>query len=60
MVTGIDCSKDYFDISVLKDHKVVFEGRFNNNSIGFGQALEHVFNTRHAGLIHGNGHGILS
>jgi len=42
MVTGIDCSKDYFDIAVLKDQKVVFEKRFTNDSIGFGQALEHV------------------
>lgn len=45
MVTGIDCSKDYFDISVLKDHKVVFEGRFSNDNIGFEQALEHVFDS---------------
>ncbi|MFD2284960.1 IS110 family transposase [Pedobacter petrophilus] len=42
MVTGIDCSKDYFDIAVLKDHKVVFEKRFSNDSIGFGEALGHV------------------
>jgi len=31
MVTGIDCSKDYFDIAVLKDDKIVFSGRFDNN-----------------------------
>lgn len=42
MVTGIDCSKDYFDISVLKDHKVVFEGRFNNVLTGFKALLVHV------------------
>lgn len=42
MVTGIDCSKDYFDISILKDHKVVFEGRFNNGLTGFKELLKHV------------------
>lgn len=42
MVTGIDCSKDYFDIAVLKDQKVVFEKRFSNDSIGFAQVLGHV------------------
>lgn len=42
MVTGIDCSKDYFDISVLKDHQVVFQKRFSNDRTGFKEALEHV------------------
>lgn len=42
MVTGIDCSKDYFDIAVLEDHKVVFEGRFNNNHSGFKDVLVHI------------------
>lgn len=45
MVTGIDCSKDYFDISVLKDQQVVFEGRFSNSIIGFEQALGHVLDS---------------
>lgn len=42
MVTGIDCSKDYFDISVLKDQQVVFQKRFCNDSMGFKEALIHV------------------
>lgn len=42
MVTGIDCSKDYFDISVLKDHAVVFRCRFSNDRAGFEALLPHV------------------
>jgi len=42
MVTGIDCSKDYFDISVLEDSEVVFRGRFNNDKHGFKAVLGHV------------------
>lgn len=42
MVTGIDCSKDYFDISVLKDHQVVFQKRFSNDRVGFKESLMHV------------------
>lgn len=42
MVTGIDCSKDYFDIAVLKERKVTFTGRFGNNRAGFEEALAHV------------------
>lgn len=39
MVTGIDCSKDYFDIAVLKEGKAVFTGRFGNDRQGFREAL---------------------
>lgn len=42
MVTGIDCSKDYFDITVLKEGKVAFKGRFANNSKGFTDMLPHI------------------
>lgn len=42
MVTGIDCSKDYFDIAVLRDGKIAFTGRFDNNMLGFEQMLPHV------------------
>ncbi|SKB68744.1 Transposase [Sphingobacterium nematocida] len=42
MVTGIDCSKDYFDIAVLKEGKVAFKGRFANNSKGFTDMLRHT------------------
>lgn len=45
MVTGIDCSKDYFDITVLKDGKAVFKGRFSNNAVGFRDMLPHVLQT---------------
>jgi transposase len=45
MVTGIDCSKDYFDISVLKEEKTTFSGRFPNNSEGFAKLLDHVHGT---------------
>lgn len=45
MVTGIDCSKDYFDISVLKEGKVAFKGRFTNNSKGFMDMLPHILGT---------------
>lgn len=45
MVTGIDCSKDYFDVAVLKDGKVTFSGRFSNNSEGFTSMLPHVDGT---------------
>jgi transposase len=42
MVTGIDCSKDYFDIAVLREGKVTFKSRFTNNSKGFMDMLPHV------------------
>lgn len=42
MVTGIDCSKDYFDITVLQGEKVTFSGRFLNNREGFAEMLPHV------------------
>lgn len=42
MVTGIDCSKDYFDIAVLKEGRVAFKGRFANNSEGFTDMLSHI------------------
>lgn len=42
MVTGIDCSKDYFDIAVLKEGKVAFKGRFANNNEGFMDMLSHI------------------
>lgn len=42
MVSGIDCSKDYFDVAVLRDGKIVFTGRFDNNILGFEQVLVHV------------------
>lgn len=45
MVTGIDCSKDYFDIAVLKENKAVFSGRFDNNKKGFEEMLSHVLGT---------------
>jgi len=46
MVTGIDCSKDYFDITVLKEGKVVFRGRFGNTRKGFEDMLRHVLGTQ--------------
>ncbi len=45
MVTGIDCSKDHFDIAVLKEGKVFFKSRFTNNSKGFMDMLRHVLGT---------------
>lgn len=45
MVTGIDCSKDYFDIAVLKGGKVTFSSRFANNSKGFMDMLPHILDT---------------
>ncbi|QBR11283.1 IS110 family transposase [Sphingobacterium sp. CZ-2] len=42
MVTGIDCSKDYFDISVQSGQKEVFKGRFSNDEAGFVEALGHM------------------
>ena len=45
MVTGIDCSKDYFDITVLKEGKVTFKNRFANNIKGFTAMLPHVLDT---------------
>lgn len=42
MVTGIDCSKDYFDIAVLKEGRAVFTGRFANDHQGFKEALVHL------------------
>ena len=45
MVTGIDCSKDYFDIAVLKEGKVAFKSRFTNNSKGFMDMLPYIQNT---------------
>ena len=45
MVTGIDCSKDYFDIAVLIDSKFSFIGRFPNNELGFERMLTHIKDT---------------
>ncbi|KHJ36484.1 transposase IS116/IS110/IS902 family protein [Pedobacter glucosidilyticus] len=45
MVTGIDCSKDYFDIAVLREGKITFKSRFTNNSQGFMDMLPHVQDT---------------
>lgn len=45
MVTGIDCSKDYFDFLVLKENKVVVQDRLGNNRKGFKQLLSHVLGT---------------
>lgn len=42
MVTGIDCSKDYFDVVLLDRDKKVFEGRFGNNLKGFQEVLPYV------------------
>jgi len=42
MVTGIDCSKDYFDIVVLKGDKTIFSSRFANDGNGFGAMLPHI------------------
>ena len=42
MVTGIDCSKDYFDVVLLDKNKKVFEGRFSNNLKGFEEVLLYV------------------
>lgn len=39
MVTGIDCSKDYFDVAVLKEGRPSFTGRFSNDRQGFKEAL---------------------
>lgn len=45
MVTGIDCSKDYFDIAVLKEGRPSFKGRFGNNIEGFMDMLPHILGT---------------
>ena len=45
MVTGIDCSKDYFDIVVLKEGKVTFKSRFTNDIKGFMDMLPHILDT---------------
>ena len=45
MVTGIDCSKDYFDIVVLREGISFFKGRFSNNNEGFNEMLTHVLDT---------------
>lgn len=45
MVTGIDCSKDYFDIAVLKEGKLAFTDRFTNNMEGFMDMLPHIVDT---------------
>jgi len=45
MVTGIDCSKDYFDIAVLREGKAAFKSRFSNNVKGFGDMLPHILGT---------------
>lgn len=42
MVTGIDCSKDYFDVVLLDGNRKVFEGRFANNPKGFQEVLPHI------------------
>src|SRR5690606_34827411 len=42
MVTGIDCSKDYFDVVLLDGNSKVFEGRFANNLKGFQEVLPHI------------------
>src|SRR5690606_19931204 len=49
MVTGIDCSKDYFHIAVLKEGKKVFAGRFDNHQDGFEEILSHIEGT-HVGM----------
>lgn len=45
MVTGIDCSKDYFDIAVLREGRTAYQGRFDNNMQGFESMLGHVGGT---------------
>ncbi|WP_223857799.1 IS110 family transposase [Sphingobacterium micropteri] len=45
MVTGIDCSKDYFDLVVLNDETIIFSARFDNNSQGFMQMLPTITGT---------------
>lgn len=45
MVTGIDCSKDYFDIAVLRDGRFSFTGRFSNDRPGFEAMLAHIMDT---------------
>lgn len=45
MVTGIDCSKDYFDIAVLKEGKLTYKSRFTNNLQGFMDMLPHVLDS---------------
>ncbi len=42
MVSRIDCSKDYFDVVVLRDGKIISTGKFDNTTIGFEQALSHL------------------
>lgn len=42
MVTGIDCSKDYFDVVLLDGNRKVFEGRFANNPKGFQELLPYI------------------
>lgn len=45
MVTGIDCSKDFFDITVLQGEKVLFIDKFVNNKEGFAAMLPHVIDS---------------
>ncbi|NMM48529.1 IS110 family RNA-guided transposase [Marinigracilibium pacificum] len=42
MITGIDCSKDIFDVVMLNDDQVVFEGLFSNDLKGFKSFLKKV------------------
>ena len=34
-ILGIDVSKDFFDVSLMRDGKIVASGQFNNSSAGF-------------------------
>lgn len=45
MVTGIDCSKDYFDFLVLEEGSVKVRDRCDNNRRGFKKLLKHVSGT---------------
>jgi len=45
MVTGIDCSKDYFDFIVLEGDSVIARDRYGNDRKGFKELLRHVSGT---------------
>lgn len=42
MITGIDCSKDSFDLAVLGEEKLICTGKHENNLQGFKKALKQI------------------
>lgn len=42
MITGIDCSKDFLDVALIEGEKVIFTGKFSNQTVGFEKLLKHL------------------